>query len=92
MRLVERTQEGRIELCWMWLPHWLATNRNALTQLEQAVAAKLVGLEMTDATLDLAHDLVADSLQRQYPDVKGLRNYLDSLKFVSLLWNSVAVA
>ncbi len=82
MRTVVRTQEGVLELNYMWLPTWIGMNGILKKQLEVELGEKIVGLEMTDDALDLIDQTVIDYLVEQNPHIEGLKDFLDGLKFV----------
>ena len=52
-------------------------------ELEAALKPLIEGQEFTDSSLDLAHDLVLDFLEKKFPALHGLHDYLDGLKYVS---------
>lgn len=82
MRLIQLTAEGRLELNWMWLPTWLGMNGAVLDKVEKSLAPKIRGVEVTEQTLDDFNTVVLDELVTQFPELGGLRDYLDGLKFV----------
>jgi hypothetical protein len=82
MRLVTMTAPGRLELNFMWLPTWLGINREAVAAVEKEIAPKVVGRAATEEELDAINDEVLDILTTRYPQIEGLRDFLDGLKFV----------
>lgn len=82
MRLIQLTEEGRLELTYMWMPTWLGLNGAALKRVEGVILPKVRGLEATEQNLDTINLMVLDELISQFPDIEGLRDYLDGLKFV----------
>jgi len=84
MRLVVSPETGVVELNYTWLPTWIGINTPLKNELEKALADKLVGKPLTEEVLDEAHDLVVDFFAQRFPSMKGLRDYLDSLKFVTI--------
>ena len=82
MRLVTITGPGRVEFAFMWAPTFIGQDSRLKAALEKALAPELVGKELTTETLDWAHERVLDFLCEHYPDIPGLRDYLDALKFV----------
>lgn len=84
MRLVVATDPGVLELNWMWLPTWLGHNMPLRQQMEKELSKLVQGRPMTDAFLDEVHQLVVDFLCKSFPDLVGLRDYLDSIKFVEV--------
>lgn len=82
MKLVVVPEPGVLELNYMWLPTWIGINTPLKQELEAALRTKLVGKDLTEASIDEAHDLVVDFFSTKFPNLVGLRDYLDSLKFV----------
>ena len=82
MRLVVATEPGVLELNWLWLPTWMGHNSELRKNMEQRLTQSIVGRPMTDDVLDSVHQLVIDYLCEAFPEIKGLRDYLDALKFV----------
>ena len=82
MRTVVRTQEGILELNYMWLPTWIGMNSIVKAELERELGKKVVGMEMTEDTLDQVNDMVIDHLVDTNTHIEGLKDYLDGLKFV----------
>lgn len=84
MHTITRTQEGVLELNYMWLPTWIGMNAKIKRDLEKAIGEKVVGLELTQETLEMVNEMVIDYLVESHPHVSGLQDYLDGLKFVKL--------
>ena len=82
MRLVERTEEGTVEFLWMWAPVWIGQNAVLKKELEAHIAPLVVGKPLDDGALDYAHDAVLDFIEKKFPTIPGLRDYLDAIKFV----------
>lgn len=82
MRLVQLTAPGRVEVNFMWLPTWLGINKEVKEALERELAP-LVGQEATDELLDAVNDKLLALIEQRHP-IRGLRDYLDGLKFVQL--------
>jgi hypothetical protein len=83
MRLVQLTAPGRVEVNFMWLPTWLGINKEVKEALERELAP-LVGREATDELLDGVNDKLLILIEKRFPQIQGLRDYLDGLKFVQL--------
>lgn len=81
MRLITVTEPGKVEFNFMWAPGFIAFNSRLKMELEEKLGPELVGKEMTEATLDWAHERVVDFLLEKFP-LPGLRDYLDAIKFV----------
>lgn len=84
MRAVVVTDPGVLELNYMWLPTWVGSNAMLKKHLEEQLQEKVVGLPLTEETLDEVNDMVIGAIEEKYPEIKGLRDYLDGLKFVQL--------
>jgi len=82
MRFIERTGPGQLGLNYMWLPTWIGMNTQLLKELETAISSHIVGKPLDEDTLDAAHYLILDELERRFPNNAGLREYLDGIKFV----------
>lgn len=82
MRIVHRTEPGVIELNWMWLPTWIGMNQQLTRELNEELSKQVVGKPLTEDTLDDISDLIMCYLEDRYPQLGGLRDYLDGLKFV----------
>lgn len=88
MRLV--AVNGRVvELNYMWLPTWIGQNAQFKQQLEGDLRSQIEGLELTENNLDKIDKMVLNYIVEKYPHVYGLFDYLDGLKFVTLVDNSV---
>lgn len=85
MRTVVSSAPGVIEVNWSWLPTFIGMNSKLQTQIVAAVSPYIVGKPVDDETLDLAHDLVVEEIVKTFPRTEGLREFLDSLKFVRYL-------
>lgn len=83
MRLVVATEEGVVELNYMWLPTWLGLNAALQKTLESKVQEHAVGKPLTEETLDYLHVFVIGVIQSLFPTLDGLSDYLDGLKFVT---------
>lgn len=84
MRLVVSPEDGVVELNYTWLPVWIGINTSLKNDLEKAIGDQLVGKPLTEESLDEAHDMVVDFFVQRFPQMKGLRDYLDALKFVTI--------
>ena len=81
MRVVVQTDPGVVELSFMWLPTFIGLNGVLKQELETKLKTKIEGKPLTEETLDWAHDQVVEFLCEKFP-IKGLRDYLDAIKFV----------
>ena len=82
MRFIARTGPGQLGLNYMWLPTWIGMNAQLLKELEAAISESIVGKPIYNETLDIAHDLILEELERRFPNNPGLHAYLDGIKFV----------
>lgn len=83
MRSVVLVGPNELELNYMWLPTWLGMNTKLKAEIEQELSPKLTGMPVDEATLDWAHDQVLLFLEKKFPEIEGLREFLESLKFIS---------
>jgi hypothetical protein len=58
-------------------------NGPVLERVEKSLGPKVKGLELTEQTLDAINEMVLEALESQFPELRGLRDYLDGLKFVT---------
>lgn len=70
-------------LNYMWLPTFIGVDTSVKQRLEAAVANKFIGRPLTDDLLVEMHNEVVQTLTSFYPALNGLRDYLDSMKFVT---------
>jgi hypothetical protein len=87
MFLVHETknQDGKWEVAWMWLPHFLAADRNLHRHVGEGMTEAFKG-EVLDpeAPADLMmkmHDHVIRLILEKYP-IPGLRQYLESTVYL----------
>lgn len=83
MRFIERTGPGKLELNYMWLPSWVGLNEALIREIEDLLSATIVGQDLTEETLDLAHQAVLEILVNKFPAITGLFEYLDGIKYVT---------
>ncbi len=83
MRLIVQTDYGKTELNYTWLPTWIGMNTALKNELEKAVSDKIVGKVMSEEVLDEAHDLIVKWFADKFPNLVGLADYLDALKYVT---------
>jgi len=82
MRFIERTGPGRLELNYMWLPTWVGMNEALIREIEDLLGATIMGQDLTEELLELAHQSVMEILVSKFPAITGLFEYLDGIKFV----------
>jgi hypothetical protein len=83
MRAVVVTGPGELELNYMMLPTFIGMNAALKKELEAVVKPLIEGKPWTESTVDEAHELVLDFLEKKFPPIAGLRDYLDGLKYVT---------
>ena len=83
MRLVDRTGPGVLSLNYMWLPTWVGMNAQLIKEIETAISDGIVGKPLDEGTLDAAHFAVIEFLGKKFPNITGMFDYLDGVKFVS---------
>lgn len=81
MRFIIATGPGVVELNYMWLPTFLGLDTGLKQYLEEMLAPELLGKELSEDLLDAMNERVMDLICEKYP-LEGLRDYLDSIKFV----------
>jgi hypothetical protein len=83
MRYVIRGEEpGSVELAYTWLPTWVGMNTALLTRMQEKLIPTIQGRPLTEETLDEVNQLVIDFLVETFPQLTGMRDYLDGLKFI----------
>lgn len=89
MRLVNVTGDGEVGLAYMHMPHWIAINTALLDELSGEMHEEIARLAATgtpvstnDAGLDKLHDMVVVWFEKKFPNLPGLRDYLDAVKFL----------
>ena len=70
------------ELRWMWLPMFLSQNTTLMARLQKELTTRYVREQATPRMLDEMDAFVTTWLQAQFPDLRGLKQYLDALRFV----------
>lgn len=82
MRLVVSPEPGIVELSYTWLPTWIGMNTALKQKLEDKLQREVIGLPMTDETMDALHEKVLNFFVEEFPQITGLRDYLDGIKFI----------
>lgn len=82
MKIVQRTGPGEVGLNYMWLPTWIGMNGALIKDIEQHISSVLLNQPLTDEVLDHAGDAVVQYLSVKFPNLKGIFEYLDGLKYV----------
>lgn len=77
-----RIEPGVVGLNWMWLPTWIGMNQQLTRELNEELSKHIVGRVLTDDVLDDISDIIVGYLEKRYPALEGLGDYLDGLKFV----------
>jgi hypothetical protein len=69
-------QEGRWEVAWMWLPHFLAADQALHKYVDQKMTEAFRGDAVVDSTLfDRMHERVLSLILEKYP-IPGMRDFL----------------
>ncbi len=82
MRLLHRTGPGALGLNYMWLPTFVGMNTALIKRIEEHVSPLLVGQAITDELLEQADHLIIKFLENEFPNIRGIFDYLDGLKYV----------
>jgi hypothetical protein len=72
---------GVLELNYMWLPTWIGMNTALLKELGEVASKAAVGRPLTEA-IEESHQAVLDHLSEKYPDIEGLKDWLQGMKLV----------
>lgn len=83
MQAVVRVAPGVVEVNYMWLPTWIGLNSILLREMGEKVQDSLIGKSMEEG-LAVGHRAVIDFLIARFPEVSGLREYLEGLGKVEL--------
>jgi len=83
MRAVIATDQGVVEVNWMWLPTWIGMNAKLKKEIEDKLKEEVVGRTTGDDDLEAIHGRVLEYLQEKFR-IQGLDDYLDGLKFIQL--------
>lgn len=68
----------------MWLPTWIGLSKQTLETVERNLQPKVAGIPATEERLDEINELVIETLSEMHPQIQGLRDYLDGMKFVQI--------
>jgi hypothetical protein len=82
MRAVVVTGPGRVELNWTWLPYFISQDTRWKQTIDDKIQPLIVGKPLTNELLDLVHEKVLDLICERHPVIEGLRDYIDSLKYI----------
>ena len=81
---VVQTSSGVLELNYSWLPTWMGMNASLKKEIEDALGKELVGKPLDEFGLLDAHACVVDFLVQRFPQITGLRDFLDGLRYLSI--------
>ena len=81
---VVQTDPGVLELNYSWLPTWIGMNAALKKEIETALTDVMVGKTLDDHGMVDAHRAVIQFLCDRFPGIQGLRDHLDSLKFITI--------
>ena len=83
MRAVVPTEPGKVELSFMWLPLFIGQDPGLKKEIEKTLSNEFHFKPLNEATLDDMHERVLDIICEKHKAITGLRDYLDSLKYVT---------
>ncbi len=75
-------EPGVIELNFIWLPCWIGMNVRLQAQLKEKLGKAFVGKPINEESLEEMSKIVIDTLVGMHPAIKGLRKYLEALKYI----------
>ncbi len=82
MKIFHRTGPNTVGVNYMWMPTFIGMNGALIKEIEDHVAPLLIGQGLTEEALAIANDAALDFLTKKFPDISGLFEYLDGLKYV----------
>lgn len=82
MYAIVRSGPGEVQLNFMWLPAFIAYDVAIKKRIEEKLGPQLVGKDLTEDTLQWAHEQALDIICEVHKALPGLRDYLDAMKFV----------
>ncbi len=83
MRFVHRTDEGVIDVNYMWMPTFIGMNAQLKAELEQKLNEQFANQALSDGVLDEMHDTIIELLMQKFTFAPGLRDYLEAVKHVN---------
>lgn len=83
MRTVVPTEDGILEVNYMWLPTFIGMNNQLKKEMEEAIKDKIEGKVLSEELLNEADNLVIEYLEKKFVTIEGLRDYLNGLKFIT---------
>lgn len=75
----KKQHEGKWEVAWMWLPHFLAADRSLHKYVDKKMTEAFKGTVLDEGSLhhlEQMHQMVVDLILEKYP-IQGLRRFLD---------------
>lgn len=82
MRVVVVSEPGKVEWVWSWMPTFLGQDPGLKRELEKTIGEEFIGKPLTNDTLDHMHERVLDIICNKHSSIRGLRDYLDAIKYV----------
>lgn len=82
MHLLRVPEPGVVELNYMWLPTFLGMNSRLKQDIEKELGPKFQGRALDENFLNEADEIIVDFILKKFPNIVGLRDYLDAIKFV----------
>jgi hypothetical protein len=82
VRLVHKTESGKLELNWMWLPTCVGMNPAFVKDLDTRLRDLAVGRALTEELHDQMDATVIEAVCSYFPGVQGIDEYLNGLRHV----------
>lgn len=82
MYLVIASGDGKLLFNTMWAPVWIGLDRSLCEELQQGLRP-FADRPLTQELLREVHDHLVEDICARYPQLPGLRHYLDALKSVT---------
>jgi len=81
----KKDTEGKWEVAWMWLPHFLAIDSEMVKHVDQEMTARFKGADMSDISMGLKmNQAVIEIIQDKCQGIKNLDYYLGAITGVSV--------
>ena len=81
----KKQRDGKWEVAWMWLPHFLAADRELHKYVDKKMTETFKGTMVeegqTEHVLGLMHQKVLDLILERYP-IPGMRRFLDGYTYL----------
>jgi len=81
----KKQRDGKWEVAWMWLPHFLAADRELHKHVDREMTKSFKGTmleeERATSVLELMHQKVIDLILEKY-HIPGLRRFLEGYTYL----------